>query len=201
MSDIKLKVCGLRDNAQEVIAQIEPDYAGFIFYNKSPRFVNELDVEVSSNTKKVGVFVNEDYDYILEKVTAYQLDVVQLHGDETPELCLRLNEHAEIIKVFAGNYAINEGELKSYEPFVHYFLFDTRGKKYGGNGVSFDWEKLESLSLEKPIILSGGISFEHLNKIKTLDINLHAIDVNSKFEIAPGLKNIELLKQLKDNLT
>lgn len=199
MRKLNLKVCGLRDNAREVVEEIRPEFAGFIFYDKSPRFVGEVNpVDLPDNVKKVGVFVNEKYEVIAQRVKRYGLDTVQLHGEETPELCLRLKDHAEVIKVFAGNHGINPQELKSYEPFVDYFLFDTRTKTYGGSGVTFDWSQLENVKTKVPVFVSGGLGLEEVKKLQAMTkLNIYGIDVNSKFEKAPGHKDVKLLKKLK----
>jgi len=195
----KLKVCGLRDNAREVIEEIQPDFAGFIFYEKSPRFIGVVKpTDLPKDVKKVGVFVNAQYESISAAIEKFGLDVVQLHGEETPELCLRLKSHAQVIKVLAGNYTINPQELKSYEPFIDYFLFDTRTKTYGGTGVTFDWNQLEKIKTKVPVFVSGGLGLEEVKKLQAMThLNIYGIDVNSKFENAPGHKDIKLLNKLK----
>ncbi|UII26676.1 phosphoribosylanthranilate isomerase [Fulvivirga maritima] len=205
LKDIKLKVCGLRDNIEEVIA-LKPDYVGFIFYDKSPRFVGDLDPGVLHNIpdsiKKIGVFVNEDLEEVLHKVKTYQLDLVQLHGYETVEYCAKLKEEGvQVIKVFSGNNDLDWMEFKVYEEAVDYFLFDTRTEKLGGTGKSFDWSRLEKVHLTKPVFISGGVDLENVEKVSEIkEVHIHAVDVNSKFEISPGLKNINLLQQLKDKM-
>ncbi|MTI20419.1 phosphoribosylanthranilate isomerase, partial [Fulvivirga sp. RKSG066] len=196
---MKLKVCGLRDNLAEVVKEIEPDMIGLIFYEKSPRYVADLQPDqLPANVERVGVFVNAEYEFIKSKINEYQLDYVQLHGDETRALCSQLQAHAKVIKVFSGNGEIDKSQLKAYESSIDYYLFDTRDKQqYGGTGNTFDWEKLSTLNLDKPIILSGGVSLENIEEVRQLEgVDIYAIDVNSKFEDAPGLKNIALLKTL-----
>ena len=194
-----IKICGLRDNFADVVA-LKPDFAGLIFYPKSPRFV-ELSQEPVlkqklTDVKKVGVFVNADNDYILGKVSEYNLDLVQLHGNESPELCDEIRKSLPVIKAFGIS---SESDLKSaekYAQYVDYLLFDTKTKGYGGSGVKFDWQMLQNVNISQKFLLSGGISLDDLEEIKALKINnLVGVDLNSRFEDAPGLKNIEKLKQ------
>jgi len=208
-SPIKLKVCGMKyaGNLKELVA-LEPDYIGFIFYPKSPRFMAETlkpsDLEiVPENTKTTGVFVNETTDTMLSMAQKYQLNALQLHGKESPEQCQELKEAGyEIIKVFGiGNDSFDFGQLKPYKPHVHYFLFDTKTKQHGGSGKAFDWEVLQHYDNEIPFFLSGGVSLDNVGQIKKLkETNLYAIDVNSRFETAPGQKDIEMVKELRELL-
>lgn len=203
MSELKVKICGLRDNLDEVLL-LHPDYVGFIFYPGSKRYVNSIDVEkvrAIRNVKKVGVFVDQPVAEIYDIVNRYQLDYVQLHGNESAKDCSLLKEAAGVIKVFSGNEAIDHSQLKRYEPFVDYFLFDTRiqNQNMGGTGEHFEWDNIKNLPVDKPVILSGGIGPEHAYKVKTLDNEQIAmVDINSKFEISPALKNTELLKRFLD---
>jgi phosphoribosylanthranilate isomerase len=196
---IKLKVCGLRDNILDV-AGLAPDYLGFIFYQKSPRFVGEdfQMPEIRAGIKKVGVFVNEDVSAINYMVAKHGLDLVQLHGDESPADCQFLHEKGiSIIKAFAMEEGFDFERLMTYEDFVDYFLFDTKTKRYGGSGSTFNWEILEKYSSDKMYFLSGGLSLENIHELKSLDVSkVHALDVNSRFEIEPGLKDITQVKKL-----
>lgn len=200
--DLKIKVCGMKhaDNIQQV-ANLQPDYLGFIFYPKSPRnFDNEIP-EVSNNIKKTGVFVNAEIDFVLEKVTKYSFKAVQLHGSESAEYCQELRSaipELEIFKVFGIKNSFDFSVLDVYEGIVNYFLFDTKGKAKGGNGYTFDWSVLKAYKSKTPIILSGGIGVEELNKIEQIlktDLPIYALDLNSKFEIEPGNKDAVLLKE------
>lgn len=204
MSELKVKICGLRDNLDEVLL-LQPDYIGLIFCPGSKRYVNDtLDVEkvrAIRNVKKVGVFVDQPVTEIRGIVNKYQLDYVQLHGNEPAEDCSLLKDVAGVIKVFSGNEAINHSQLKNYGPFVDYFLFDTRIKNQnmGGTGEYFEWGNIKNLPVDKPVVLSGGIGPEHAHKIKNMDNEqIVMVDVNSKFEISPALKNTELLKRFLD---
>ena len=194
-------------NTSEV-ASLRPDYLGFIFYNKSPRFFNGEIPELSSGISKVGVFVNASIEEISEKINKYKLDVVQLHGDETPEFCNKLKEKFQkesssitTWKVFSIKDSFNFDNLVAYEDVVGKFLFDTKGKEKGGNGYTFNWEILSGYPSKKPFLLSGGIGLEEikdLKKILNTKLPIHAIDVNSKFETEPGLKNIDDLHKMID---
>lgn len=205
---MKLKVCGMRDseNIEQLLA-LQPDYMGFIFYEKSPRDAEDvLDQKLLRNfpeqTKKVGVFVNADLDEVKQKVRAYTLDYVQLHGDESVEYVAELFAVGiKVIKVFSIGEAFDFEGLDIYNPFVDFFLFDTKGKARGGNGEVFNWEILKAYDQEVPFFLSGGIDLENIDSLKALgDLNIHAIDVNSKFELMPGLKDIKRIKELTSSL-
>ena len=139
------------------------------------------------------------WDYILEKIHIFGLDMVQLHGGESPELCRKIKEAGyQVIKVFSVGDGFDFTRLTPFEAFVDYFLFDTKGKLPGGNGVVFNWAILENYPSEKPFFLSGGIGLENVANISAEKFpKLYAIDVNSRFELSPGLKNIEMLSQLK----
>jgi len=190
------------------VAQMKPDYLGFIFYEKSPRSMpdtlhpKELH-QLPRRTKKVGVFVNASTGYMLKQAKAYRLDLLQLHGNEGPEQCEELKKAGhQLIKVFSlGREDFDFSLLEDYKPFVKYFLFDTKGRQPGGNGETFDWSLLRHYDQEIPFFLSGGISLENVNQISALPfLNVHAVDVNSQFEIEPGIKDIYLLQKLKDKM-
>lgn len=193
----------------EQVAALQPDYLGFIFWEPSKRyFASEIPV-VPERIKKVGVFVDAKIEEIMEKVETYDLQGVQLHGTESPEFCAVLEQHlkqarVKIIKVFSVKEDFDFGLLEAYEDVCDYYMFDTKGKLPGGNGYAFNWEVLKAYPSTKPFFLSGGIGLESKEKItdflKTpMARYCHAIDVNSRFEIEPGLKNIELLKKFKAN--
>lgn len=212
---VRFKVCGMkyRDNIEQV-ASLQPDYLGFIFYEKSARNFEEINIPKLPNTvKKVGVFVNQDLDFVIEKINKHQLQAVQLHGHESPEYCEQLKRHSderndekiEIIKAFSIGDSFNFEVLKPYEAVCDYFLFDTKGKLPGGNGYTFNWSVLKKYTLTKPFFLSGGIGLNEIENVlsflrKQESKYCHVIDVNSQFEIKPGLKNIEKLKEFKHNV-
>ena len=206
---MKLKICGMKypDNILEV-GSLLPDYMGFIFWDKSARYFDGVIPQLPKSIKKVGVFVNETAEIILAKAQKYDLQAIQLHGQESVEFCQELKENLKqvqikIIKVFSVDDSFDFEVLKPFETVCDYFLFDTKGKLPGGNGTTFDWKVLEKYPSSKPFFLSGGIGIEEMeavNEISKTNLPLYAIDVNSKFEIEPGLKNTEKLNSFKDNL-
>ncbi len=208
MQNVRLKVCGMReqDNIQAAIDD-SLGYMGFIFYPKSSRYVGEdFDRQVPESlpetVKKVGVFVNAAMDFIREKAAEYQLDLLQLHGDESPEYCALLKEKGHtLIKAFGIDEGFDFARLKPYRPYVDYYLFDTKGKERGGNGYTFDWSLLRHYEDTKPIFLSGGLSLENIVQIQDIEgLPIHALDVNSRFEVSPGTKDITKLKKLYNTI-
>ncbi|SDB49233.1 phosphoribosylanthranilate isomerase [Flavobacteriaceae bacterium MAR_2010_188] len=207
---MKLKVCGMknRENITEV-ARLGPDYLGFIFYEKSPRYFEGDMPELPNNIKKVGVFVDSTTEEIFEKVSTYNLDAIQLHGNESAQYCKNLQVNAkdlQIIKVFSVDEDFNFNSLKEFEDCCDYFLFDTKGKLPGGNGYTFNWDILKEYPSIKPYFLSGGIGLDSLDAIKEFlghdsSKYCHAIDVNSKFESEPGQKIISQIQKFKNELT
>ncbi|OMQ11939.1 phosphoribosylanthranilate isomerase [[Flexibacter] sp. ATCC 35103] len=202
---MKLKICGMKypENILEVGALL-PDYMGFIFYEKSARYFTGTIPELIKTIKKTGVFVHESIENIIIKIKEHNLQAVQLHGDESVEYCEELknkiNKEIEIIKVFSVGDNFDFEVLKPFENVCDYFLFDTKGKLPGGNGTTFDWKILKNYKSDKPFFLSGGIGIEEIAAIKNLKLPVYAIDVNSRFEIEPGLKNKNLLTNFKRKL-
>lgn len=205
MKNVKLKICGMKhpENIQE-IASLEPDYLGFIFWDQSIRKMDfETLPKIPLNVKKVGVFVDESIHEIFAKVNQFKLDVVQLHGSESFFFCKNVKKiGVEVIKAFSVNNDFDFNSIKEHQPFVDYFLFDTKGKLPGGNGISFDWKVLEKYSYEKPFFLSGGIGITEIDAIKDFfktEASKHcvAIDINSRFELKPGYKSKIKLKKFK----
>ena len=202
--DLKLKICGMKfhENIKQV-ASLQPDYMGFIFFEKSPRNFDAEIPEMDKGIKKTGVFVDASLDFVLEKVKKNQLQAVQLHGKESPEFCAALKvEDLEIIKVFSVKDSFDFSNLQQYEGKVDFFLFDTKGKAKGGNGVAFDWEVLKKYPSETPFFLSGGIGLEEVGRLKDFEFpkTFYGIDVNSRFELEPGFKNLETLKELRKTI-
>jgi len=186
------------------LSDLAPDYMGFIFWENSKRFVNNPTPDLPASIKKTGVFVDASPAYITDMVKHHQLQAVQLHGEESPNFCQKLNALGlEIIKAFAVDASFDFSVLEAYETVCNYFLFDTKGPLPGGNGNRFDWSVLRNYPSVKPFFLSGGIGPGDQNAIASiinLNLPLYAIDINSQFEIEPGLKNIEIIKQFKATL-
>lgn len=178
------------------------DMMGFIFYDGSSRYVGDRQPVGTKRVRRVGVFVNEDIDRIAKIADQWKLDIIQLHGDETPEDCLQVAELGlEVVKAFAVDEEFDFNRLRPYVGAVDYFLFDTKGKNYGGNGQVFDWKLLSKYEEKIPFWLSGGIGPEMSGAISGLNLpGLYAVDVNSGFEEKPGFKNIEKLKRFTDEL-
>ena len=203
---MKIKICGLKFESNILgLSKLEPDYMGFIFWEKSKRLVIDSTPNLSqTKIKKTGVFVNADFEKIKDKVRVHKLEAIQLHGLESPEFCEKIkNLGVEIIKAFSIDENFNFNVLEKYELCSDYFLFDTKGKSPGGNGISFDWEILRNYKYEKKFFLSGGIGIESISaikKIKNLSLPLFCVDINSRFELNPGEKNIELIKSFKNRL-
>ncbi|MBF8456504.1 phosphoribosylanthranilate isomerase [Kaistella sp. G5-32] len=208
---MKLKVCGLTriDQIEELIS-LDVNFLGFIFYKKSPRYVlNSLTLEEIKSVKhhgKVGVFVNERIEQILEVSEKAGLNFIQLHGDESDEFISDLREklipEIKIIKVFRIGTELENLKFKiqNLKSEVDYLLFDTDSKSFGGTGNSFDWQILNELELTKSYFLSGGISEENIENLKFLNQKPFALDINSKFEIEPGNKDLEKIKEFKNLL-
>ncbi|MGG5210422.1 phosphoribosylanthranilate isomerase [Chryseobacterium sp. MIQD13] len=208
--NLKLKVCGLTqlDQIHELVS-MKTDFLGFIFYEKSPRYVlNHLkpeDISKISHPGKTGVFVNEEIDTVKDIAEKAGLNLIQLHGDENKDFVVQLRQQLKpgikIIKVIRiGN---NDPEtrkdteqiINSHVSIVDYFLFDTDSKAFGGTGKRFDWALLNELDIPLPYFLSGGISEENIKNVSSLLRKPFAIDINSKFELEPGIKNLEKIKK------
>ena len=202
---MKLKVCGMReaDNIA-ALSKLQPDYMGFIFWAPSSRYVEKTTPSLPSSIKKTGVFVDASVDYIQSMIKEHSLQAVQLHGNETAHYCALVQGFGvEVIKAFSIMEDVDFGFLKDFDTCCDFFLFDTKGELPGGNGYGFDWNILAKYPSKKPFFLSGGIGPEHAAEIKALlntNLPLYAIDVNSKFELAPARKNIDTLTQFKNEL-
>jgi len=195
---MKLKVCGLRndENIAEVL-KLKPNYIGFILWEPSPRFTETPPtVEIPAGTEKVGVFVNAEQDYIRRMNDRFNFDLIQLHGSENPEYCQRLaDEGFRVIKAFGVFDRFEFSILEHYKAACEFFLFDTKGKLPGGNGFAFNWNLLKKYETDVPYFLSGGISPEHAPFLREAEgkLSAHAIDINSRFEVEPGLKDLAKL--------
>ena len=202
----QLKVCGLTkiNQIQELIS-LNVDFLGFIFYEKSPRYVlhhlSLKEIAEIPHFGKVGVFVNESIKAIVEITTESQLDIIQLHGNENEKFILQLRQilgnNIKIIKVIRiGNQSFDELQktINQQPSTVNYLLFDTDSKTFGGTGKTFDWQILNEIEIPKPYFLSGGISLENIHQRSTINHQPLALDINSKFETEPGSKDLEKIK-------
>ena len=216
LEKVRLKICGMNKNTAEV-ATLRPDYLGFIFWQGSKRNFEGNMPELPAGIKKIGVFVDATLEDVLEKIRTYNLDGVQLHGNESVAYCTALKNKCHqsevtkgdsteldlvIIKVFSIKDQFDFSVLETFEDVCDCFLFDTKGKLPGGNGYVFDWSLLKNYPSKKPYFLSGGIGLENIAQIKEFLKRpeakyCHAIDVNSKFEVQPGLKKIKELKEFR----
>lgn len=195
------------DNIRDLVEVVQPDWMGLIFYPPSPRFVENALAESIRNFRvnKVGVFVNASMEEIGEKAGLFGLDAIQLHGDESPEFAKMLKEKTSksVWKVFLVGEKMDWEKLRPYQDVVDCFLFDTFSKSQGGSGRTFNWELLLDYPLSTPFMLSGGLAIEHAEAIKDLQAKIpqmQGIDINSKFETRPGVKDISLVRKFWDYL-
>lgn len=200
---IKVKVCGMRDESNiRKLVRLQPDYIGFIFYGSSPRFVGEnfnpsIVDNIPESISRVGVFVNADRDYILQKSDLYGLKLIQLHGGEPPDFCRDMSDEGiSVIKAFHIGAEFDFSTVNPFKSWCKYFLFDTKCSSFGGSGRKFQWDIFEKYDNEIPVFLSGGIGADDSGPIRELDcLNLHAVDINSRFEKSPGIKNIPEIRK------
>ncbi len=209
---MRIKVCGMTDLEQmQQLGEMGVEFAGMIFYHKSPRFVLKhlTGVQVKRaklKVYKVGVFVNASYNEIINHVENFGLDMVQLHGDETPKFCEKVSDYISVIKAFrlTDNDHI-PWMVKDYVEAVDMYMFDTMGAGYGGTGKKFNWDMLKGLNIGKPFFLSGGIEPTDAAAIKNfaneeVSKDLFAVDINSRFEKIPGVKDMELVKKFVEEV-
>ena len=205
---MNIKVCGITQLKQlQQLEGLNIDFAGLIFYKDSPRYMaDKIDKEALKNSdfdlKKVGVFVNPEMIDVLDAIDEYGLDVVQLHGNESAEMCDDLSGEVEVIKAFSVDAKSNIDEMiAEYDAVCDYYLFDTTGKDPGGNGEKFDWKILTKAKIEKPFFISGGISVDDIAALKKFKHpDFFGVDINSRFEKEPGVKDMALLLQFKQGL-
>ncbi len=203
-----LKVCGMkfRENIIKV-AELKPDYMGFIFYAPSKRYAEPLDElfmqQLALQIKTTAVFVNESISTIREVCKRYGFKAVQLHGNESPEMAQALREDGlEVFKVFLLEKNYDFAVMMPYLNVCDYFLFDTKSEGHGGSGVAFDWSVLHQYPYDKPFFLSGGLSLQNVEGLTALQsLPLAGIDVNSKFELEPGRKDVSMLRDLRWRLS
>ena len=192
------------DNIREVEA-LGIDMMGFVFWPKSSRYVSQCPDYLPKRVKRVGVFVDEDPEQVKRLADDYGLDYIQLHGHETPEVISYLRTpalpHPRIIKAFNISTAEDLIQTQPYEGLVDYFLFDAKGKSVGGNGEKFNWNVLDAYQGSTPFLLSGGIGPDDAERVNAFyHPKCIGIDLNSRFELAPGLKDIAKLKEFISNL-
>ena len=208
---MRVKVCGITLEEQLTkLPEVGATFAGFIFYPKSPRYVlrhmTTNQIKKENNINKVGVFVNASTEEVLQMVDECRLHMVQLHGDETPKYCEKIADYISVVKAFRLSETDNIGyRIQEYMNVCDMFMFDTEGAGYGGTGKKFDWAQLTNTQVGKPYFLSGGVEptdTDALNKFKDMPEGkaLFAVDINTKFEVAPGVKDMELIKKFTEQL-
>jgi phosphoribosylanthranilate isomerase len=209
---MRIKVCGMTQLEQvEQLPDLGATFAGFIFYPKSPRYVfrhlTSAQIKKVNTINKVGVFVNSSVEEVQLLVEECRLHMVQLHGDESPKYCERIADYVSVVKAFrlSENDSI-EWMIKPYMDVCDMFMFDTMGSGYGGTGKKFDWNILKGSNIGKPFFLSGGIQPEDTNALREfqdeqVSKSMFAIDINSKFETSPGIKNMEKVGEFIKELT
>lgn len=203
---MNIKVCGITTLKQlQQLDGLDIAFAGLNFYETSPRYVGEnIDpeqlIQADLDVKTVGIFVDDDYETVMEKVEHYELHMVQLHGNESPELCKELSEDTEVIKVFSIDDSVKDIDalVAPYDAVCDYYLFDTATDKKGGSGKKFDWSLLTKAKIEKPFFLSGGIATSDAAALKQFKHpDFYGIDINSKFEKSPGIKDMASILEFK----
>ncbi|OFM82998.1 phosphoribosylanthranilate isomerase [Weeksella sp. HMSC059D05] len=206
MKRYQLKVCGNKHiNNLMQLATLHVDYVGYIFYDQSPRRVeNNLLFSIFPNANKVGVFVNDSLSNMVEKVQQYHFDVVQLHGDEPLELIAQLRKalpNTEIWRAISVGDVTDFEDLEKYQPLIDAFLFDTKTKLYGGSGKQFDWQLLQNYTLDTPFFLSGGLHPTDTQKLLEIQHpQLLGFDINSGFETAIGVKDIDAIATFQQKI-
>ncbi len=199
---MRVKVCGIAEEEQlKKLHEIGATFGGLIFYPKSPRYVlrhmTTSQVKKENNINKVGVFVNATIEEVLHMVDECRLHMVQLHGDESPRYCEKIADYISVVKAFRVSESDNiQWRIQEYMGVCDMFLFDTEGAGYGGTGKKFNWDKLKNVQVGKPYFLSGGIEPGDAQRLKDFAAQpeakaLFAVDINSKFETAPGHKDLE----------
>ena len=204
MKNIKLKICGIVPGKTDLHISKMADMLGFIFYDKSPRFADpsiHSKIKSINGIEKVGVFVNETFQIITELIDKTGLTMVQLHGEESPDFCNALRTQVGVIKTFSIYGPEDLERIEKYKGSVDYFLFDTKGENRGGNGIKFNWDILKDHRFGHPFFLSGGISRQDADIIRSYEHpELVGIDINSCFETQPGMKDLSLIDDFKNDL-
>jgi len=198
---MKIKICGLRDEDNiTAVAALAPDYMGFICYEPSPRYVKDIGVGVLANLPssmyKTAVFVDESAEKINRLIDTLGFNAIQLHGSESPDFANSFRDKVTVFKAFGLNADFDFEQLNNYANNVDYFLFDTKTHMHGGSGKTFDWSMLDKYKLNVPFFLSGGLSLDNLAEVNTINHpQFYGVDLNSKFETSPGIKDIDKLKK------
>mgnify|MGYP005847446923 CR=1 FL=1 len=197
---MKIKICGNKDpNNIQALLPLKPDFMGFIFYKPSQRYIGNIDnsffKDIPPSVRKVGVFVNEEINSLIVHSKTLGLDYVQLHGEEDVEYVKMVYfTGVPVIKVFRIDEELPCEEIKKYESYVSYFLFDKKTEKYGGSGKKFPWSLLDTYVSHVPFIVSGGIGPDDAEALKQIKHpKIYAADINSCFETKPGIKNVEAI--------
>jgi phosphoribosylanthranilate isomerase len=198
---MKIKVCGLKDPDNiKAVAKLSPDYMGFIFYKPTPRFAADLPASelelLPGAINRTGVFVNEDADIVNSLISKYNFNTIQLHGNESADFSNSFRDKVTVIKAVGLHTDFDFEHLNGYDNKVDFFLFDTKTELHGGSGKTFDWGILDNYKLNIPFFLSGGLSLDNLQEIRNIDHpQFYGVDLNSKFETSPGIKDMTKLKQ------
>lgn len=205
MKRMLIKICGMKDsvNVSEV-AGLNPSFIGFILFHSSPRYVtleevSELTSSLPETIRKVGVIVNEPLEKAIQMADSKLFDLLQLHGDESPEYCRKLSDYLPLIKAFRIGDRLPD--VRAYEAFCEFFILDTHGEGFGGNGTRFDHNLLHNYSSKKEYLLAGGISPGDAMLLRArIFPGMAGVDLNSRFEITPGRKDVNLLKNFINNI-
>ena len=202
---MNFKICGMSDFENiKTISVLKPNYMGFIFWEKSPRYIKTSIPILPNEIIKTGIFVDASFKYIKKNIDKHNLKAIQLHGKESPGFCSLIKRFdVTVIKAFRVDKSFNFDKIKLYENSSDLFLFDSQGKLPGGNGYNFDWKILRNYKSEKPFFLSGGIGINNMDEIHKLlksKLPVFGVDVNSKFESDPGIKKFKELKEFKNKL-
>lgn len=203
-TDLLIKVCGMKNPDQiKELAELDIQYIGLIFHSNSPRFIDQpVDYKLFGDKKPTGVFVNSPLENVLYTVSRFHLQAVQLHGQESAEYCAEIqNRGIEVIKAFSIDKNFDFEKTYEWDGYADLFLFDAKGEAAGGNGIRFDWSKLKEYDGATPFLLSGGISYDHMDEIRYFDHPACiGIDINSKFEKAPADKDLITIKKFVHEL-
>ncbi|MBQ8051827.1 MAG: phosphoribosylanthranilate isomerase [Bacteroidaceae bacterium] len=200
-----LKVCGMRDaqNIREVEAVVRPQMMGFICWEQSRRYVSSVPAYLPTRCIRTGVFVNPSMSHLRQKINSLRLQRIQLHGDESPEYCQRIIQQTglPITKSLSIRQVEDIEQYRQYEGICDLLLFDTKCKTRGGSGEQFDWDILTHYKGSVPFLLAGGIGPRDAERLREFRHPMFlGIDVNSRFELSPGVKDVLLLREFSASL-